>query len=774
MKRRPGRAVGQAKTENHEVPILPGNGLIHRWGCARFSSMKLHLLGGRRRSQATLVLLALFCLRAPSTAVSAPPVPSAGAQEAAAGKPEIRIVARNKEMTKDRIFASGDVEVHYKEFLLFADRVEFNPETRDVLAEGNVVIQVRNEVTRGEKVFFNLDTETGRVEKATGMIQPSILFAAESVERKTADVFTLNRARVTSCTQPVPRWGFSFSRANLKKGDYVEMWNAVLSVKKIPVFYLPYLRYPLEDRATGFLMPKVGYSRAKGFEYSQSFYLAIGRNMDATFGLDVYPTRGLGAGLEYRYLFPKGTGGQLNLYYFMFKKDAQGTAASPSSIIRLNHNQALPLGFTLAANVDFQTSFSFLQEFDDEFRRASVSNKSSQVFLARSWSHFNLSARVSRFETYFSQVDDSVVSTSLPQVNFNVFKVKLFSPFYFSLSGGYNSWQYGWRSEYRAGTERRSTNLTVSPTLSLPFTSVPWLTANTSVTANFVYYGQSLDLATSQVVEDPLFTKNVLVNLEVTGPVFYRIYYGRTGEPRLKNIIEPYIKYSYDSPIGQADRIVTPTGFYRYHQMSYGLTSRFLLKQGDRPTEIVAIGLGQTVYFSPESGPLRQFLVDGKPPRFSEITGSVRYYPKESFNLDAAAGYNPYYHNFSSLRLTATAGLKEDGRFLSLSWYKSMNSWIAGVDPALKALYNRHQVGATGGWRLPGMSLELMGEVDYNLQEKKLLYTAGQAIYHYQCLDFLVEVRVFYYRARPETQFKFSVGLGNIGRTSDLLGGFGF
>jgi LPS-assembly protein len=736
--------------------------------------MKVFLLRPRRRRLTVLASLAFLCLGAPSPPPFSQELASPGPQETVSAQPEIRIIARNKEMTKDRIFASGDVEIHYGEFRLFADRVEFNPETRDVLAEGNVVLQVRDEVTRAERVFLNLDTERGRIEKASGMIPPSIRFAADSIERRTTDFYGLNRARVTSCAQPIPRWEFSFSRANLKKDAYVEMWNAVFSVKKIPIFYLPYLRYPLEDRATGFLMPKVGYSGAKGFEYSQSFYLAIGRNMDATFGLDVYPTRGLGAGLEYRYLLPKGTGGQVNVYYFMFKKDAQGTAESPSSIIRISHNQALPLGFTLAANVDFQTSFSFLKEFDDEFRRASVSNKSSQVFLSRSWSRFNLSARVSRFETYFSELDDSIVSTSLPQVNFNVFKVRLFSPLYFSLSGGFNSWQYGWRSEYRAGTERRSSSLSVSPTLSLPFSSVPWLTANTSVTANFVYYGQSLDPATHQVVSDPLFTRNLVVKLDVIGPVLYRIFYGRAGEPRLKNIIEPYINYTYDSPVNQADQIVTPTGFYRYHQVSYGLTSRFLLKKDDRPVEVLSFGLGQTYYFSPESGPLKQFLVNGKPPRFSEITGTLRYYPKESFSLDAAAGYNPYYHNFSSLRLSATAGSKEDGRFLSLNWYKSLNSWIAGVDPALRALYNRHQIGGTGGLRLPGLSLELLGEIDYNLQEKKLLYTAAQAIYHYQCLDLLVEVRVFYYRTRPETQLKFSVGLGNIGRTSDILGGFGF
>jgi LPS-assembly protein len=732
--------------------------------------MKARFFGWKRHSLVLLLALAAFSLGPPSTRAVGAGRSSPGPQEA--GGAEVRIVARNKEITKERIFASGAVEIHYKEMRIFADRVEYGPETKDVLAEGNVVIQLPDEVVRAERAVFNLDTGRGKVEKSSGMIQPSFLFSADSIERKSEDVYDLNGARVTSCTQPVPRWDFSFSRAVLKKEISISMWNTVLRVKKIPVFYLPYLRYPLEDRATGFLMPQIGFSGPKGFLFSQSFYWAIARNMDATIGLDYYPSEGLGAGLQYRYLLAKGTGGQVDLYHFIFRKATEGTSSSPDSVIRLSHNQALPLGFTLAASVDYQTSFDFLREYDENFRQASVSNRTAQAYLSRSWSHFNVSARVSRFETYYSELDDSIVNTSLPQLNFNVFKVRIFSPLYFSMTGGFNDWRYGWRSQYRDGTERRSTALTASPSLSLPFSSIPWLTANTSVTANFAYYGESLVPGTSQIVDEPLFTKNVAVNLDLTGPVLYRIYYGRGGEPRLKNVIEPYLRYTYESPISQSDRVVTPYGFYRYHQMAYGLTSHFLLKRSDRPVEVLTFGLGQTYYFSPETGPLAAYPVDGKPPRFSEISGFLRFYPEERFSVDAAFGFNPYYHNLSTLRLTTTAGSKADGRFLSVNWYKSLNSWITGIDPELRDLYNRHQIGATGGWRFP--TLELQGEIDYNIQTQKLLYTAAQAIYHYQCLDFLFEVRVFYYRLSPETQFKFSIGLGNIGRTSSLLSGFGF
>ncbi|OGD13476.1 MAG: hypothetical protein A2V76_03685 [Candidatus Aminicenantes bacterium RBG_16_63_14] len=719
-----------------------------------------------------------FCLAAsivPAALFSQPPArPSPAVQTDPGGPAEVRILARNQERTKDRVFASGDVEIHYRELLLLADRVEYNVETKDVLAEGNVVAQAGGEVIRAERVLFNLETGRGTIENASGMIPPSILFEAETLERRQADLYSLKNARVTACTQPNPRWSFGLSRANLKKDEYLEMWDAVVRVKSVPVFYLPYLRYPLKERATGFLLPRIGFGGAKGLAVSQSFYWAIAPNMDATVGVDFYLSRGTGAGLEYRYLFPGGTRGDLNLYYFVYKRDAQGGKPGNSSIVRLNHTQALPFGFTLAANVDYQTSYSFLREFDNNFQRALVYNRTSQVYLTRSWRRFNLSARASRFETYFSQLDDANVTTSMPQINFNVFKTKLFAPLYFSLATSFTRWRYGWKSQYEAGTERRSTRLAVSPTLSLPFSSIPWLTATTSVTANLFYYGQSLDPESGGIVDEPLFTRNLVAGIEVVGPVLYRIFYGRDGQARLKNIVEPYVNYSYDSPTRRSDRIVTSYGFFRYHQMSYGVVSRFLFKSGDRAVEAFSLGLGQTVYFSPEDGPLSLFPVDGKPPRFSEITGTLRFYPQAKFSFDASAAYNPYYRNLSSLRLSATAGAKADGNFLTMSWFSSRNSWVTGVDPALIALYNRDQVGAFGGLRLPGLALDLQLEADYNIKERRLLYTGAQVTYHYQCVDVLVDVRVFYFRDRPDTQIRVSLGLGAIGKTLDFLGGFGF
>jgi len=712
----------------------------------------------------------------PVALFSQPAVPPKPAPQAAPEAPvEVRIVARSQERAGERVFATGDVEIRYGDFLLFADRVEYDLASKDVLAEGNVVIQSGRETIRSERARYNLDSGLGMIERASGLVAPSILFEAETLERKQAGLYGLKKARFTACTQPNPRWSFSLSKAKLRTDESIEMWDAVVRIKSVPVLYLPYLRYPLKERATGFLTPQIGFAGVKGLSFSQSYYWAMAPNMDVTIGVDFYLSRGTGAGLEYRYLFPGGTKGDLNLYYFIYKKEAGAARPGSSSIVRLDHTQALPLGFTLVANVDYQSSYAFLREFDNNFQRALSYTRTTQAYLSRSWKKFHLSARASRFETYFSQVDDSNVSTALPDITFNVFKTKLFAPVYFSLTSSLGRQQYGWKSEYDAGTERRSSRLAVRPSLSLPFSSIPWITATTTVTANLNYYGQSLDPETGGIVDEPLFTRNLVAAVEIVGPVFTRLFYGRDGGARLKNIIEPYVSYSYDSPTNASGRVVTAYGFFRYHQMSYGVTGRFLFKGADkRAVEVFSLGLGQTYYFSPEDGPLSHFQVDGRPPRFSEVAGTLRFYPQAKFSLDASVAYNPYYNSLSSLRLSATAGSKPEGDFLTVTWFSSRNSWVAGVDPELIALYNRDQVGAFGGVRIPGLDLDLRLEADYNVKDRRLLYTGAQLTYHYQCVDILVDVRVFHFRDRPDTQVRVSLGLGSIGQTLDFLGGFGF
>ncbi len=75
------------------------------------------------------------------------------------------------------------------------------------------------------------------------------------------------------------------------------------------------------------------------------------------------------------------------------------------------------------------------------------------------------------------------------------------------------------------------------------------------------------------------------------------------------------------------------------------------------------------------------------------------------------------------------------------------------------------------GLKLPKLNVDAVGEIDYNIAQKKLLYIAGSLVYHYQCIDFRLESRVFYFRDVPEFQFRFSFDLVGVGKSTDFLGG---
>jgi len=705
----------------------------------------------------------------PQTAPQIVPPEAVAPSPADTSAAKLVIKADYKERLDNKLTASGNVEIRYGEIILCADQVVFDETTKDALAVGHVSLIRPNEAFTADRFSLNLETGLGKAENVVGLVQPEYRYESTEVERKSPDLFSLGKSTITGCTQPVPRWKFSVSRADFQRDEYIKMWNPVLKIKDVPVLYLPYLKYPLrQDRATGFLIPRIGYSKRKGFTLSQQFYWAMARNMDATFSLDYYAAKGAGGGLEYRYLFAGGWGGQINAYYFVYRPSTAGVKGNNAIIFRWSHNQPLPGNINFVANVDYQNSFSFQREFDNNFARALVYNRSSQVYLTKSMGAANFSLRLSRFETTYPAWTYARIRQSLPQISFSLFKKKLLGPTYFSLSAGYNNWQYGYTSQFEKGTEVKSSVLSLSPKISLPFNEISWLSFDLSVSGNLNYYGNSLDPVSDKVVNQGFLSGNGAFSARMTGPVFYRIFDFGGSTTRLKHVIEPTITYRYDTPTVDSDRIVTTSGyFFHYHYIEYGLENQILVKSGDdRPREVLTWEIEQTFYLDANNSPLSRYtLDDGSIPRFSDITNKLRFFPMTSASLDVSMGYNTYKKALSSVRASAGLGDSSDDAYLAVSWYKSVNPYRGFTSTS------RHQIGLSGGAKIPGLQLEALGEFEYNLAAKKVLYTGLAAVWHYQCVDVKMNIRAFFFRETPEIQFQLSLGLGNIGSTSDFLGG---
>ncbi len=117
-------------------------------------------------------------------------------------------------------------------------------------------------------------------------------------------------AQFTTCPGDEPDWEISASRIKLDQEAGVGVArNAVLRFQNVPIFYTPWLNFPLDDRRkSGFLYPSLSTTSDNGFGMSIPYYWNIAPNMDATITPRIISTRGLGTGLEFRYLTQRSSG----------------------------------------------------------------------------------------------------------------------------------------------------------------------------------------------------------------------------------------------------------------------------------------------------------------------------------------------------------------------------------------------------------------------------------------------------------------------------------
>ena len=109
---------------------------------------------------------------------------------------------------------------------------------------------------------------------------------------------------LTTCPESNEIWRLDASKITLNhKTDRGSATNALLSVLDIPVFYIPYISFPIsDDRKSGFLTPTIGSSNESGFDSQVSYYINLASNRDATITPRLLSKRGTLFSSEFRYL----------------------------------------------------------------------------------------------------------------------------------------------------------------------------------------------------------------------------------------------------------------------------------------------------------------------------------------------------------------------------------------------------------------------------------------------------------------------------------------
>ena len=203
---------------------------------------------------------------------------------------------------------AGNVEFHYRDYILRADKVIYDRSTTEVQAEGHV------RVTGGPNdVLINADhgdmllnLHTARFYQVSG--SQGVRSSGRSVVYSTANPFLFSGrvliqtgegeyrivdGTMTNCRLPKPDWQLLSKSIALNNGE-ASAHNAVFRFLGVPLFYLPYLRHPTDDtgRESGILIPVLENSSIKGFVAGEEVYWVISRSMDMIVGSEFYSKRG--------------------------------------------------------------------------------------------------------------------------------------------------------------------------------------------------------------------------------------------------------------------------------------------------------------------------------------------------------------------------------------------------------------------------------------------------------------------------------------------------
>ncbi|MDY6823360.1 MAG: LPS assembly protein LptD [Thermodesulfobacteriota bacterium] len=692
--------------------------------------------------------------------------------------------------------ADGNVELTRQGKTLTADNVRFDQNSRQMTAEGHVVMTVGNDVLMGERMEMDMTAETGTIYRSTVFLAKNHFYIQGDRIRKTGpDSYAADRVSFTSCEPGKPAWQITGRNLNITVDGYGSLWNAALWAKKAPVFYVPYLFFPVKtERQTGLLVPRISYSERKWEVYEQPFYWAINESSDLTLYEYHMGRRGEKPGFEYRQAL--GPVSKLTLMADFFKDrkvnveegDEYGYGGDqwlrPNTDrywVRGKYDQALPGGFSVKADVDVVSDQDYLKMFQDGYTGYEAADeyfeetfgrdledetaitRTSSLTVSRSWEQFNLNAEFqwndNVIDRRWRENNEHTTVQRLPVMELDATKNTIFdTPLYYTME---NEYLYGYREDGVRGHR-----LDLYPRFYLPFQLSHYLSIEPSVGLRETIW--HIDQFNSDTHEDRRMSREIYdAQLDVSTE-FYRIFsLNPERGTKLRHAIVPQAVYTYTPHEDQGDYPAFDDATDRImedNQVTYSLTNTFMLRKPKstetkkdssglpaRPAyeyiEICRLLIEQTydINEAREDDP-DEWKRKGERRPFSPVFIELDITPKKYVTFEGDAEWCQYTNDW--LSYNAALDLSDSrGDSLFVEYRYALRS--------AETIYSRAELAV-------GDSLTLYADNERNLYDSQDIKTRAGCLYEASCWS----IDVMYTVEPDERQYAFVITLNG-------LGGFG-
>ncbi|HEY1161407.1 MAG TPA: LPS assembly protein LptD, partial [Terracidiphilus sp.] len=591
-----------------------------------------------------------------STAQLPPPLPDDPSQEILpVAQPEpappvgvpVHIEALRQTRVGDALTLAGDVVVHYRDYILRADKAIYHQSTTELEAEGHVQVAggPNDVLINADRGDMRLNMHTARFFNVTG--SQGIRAAGRSVVYSTANPFLFSGrvllqlgegnyrvvdGSMTNCNLPRPDWQVISRSIELANSDATTR-NSIFEFLGLPIFYFPWLRHPVADtgRESGILIPVLSNSSIKGFIVGEQIYWVINRSMDMIVGSEYYSKRGWAPNGDFRYKGP-GLDHLIVRWNALLDRGVEqqvGATITPGSarpagdarpadlipgpvgtelvnqggvdVVALGRKDLSP-ETRVAGNVEFLSSYVYRLVFNDNYSQAVSSEVASDLSLTHAHKGFIPSVSVDRFQTFANSTNgDEARILHLPNLRYDVLDRPLSaSSLFWGLA---SSLDYLNRSEPQFHA-RNVGRVDFYPHLFLPLAAGGWSVVPEVALRDTFYSGsQTPDLTgarsgTPTISHDALNRSDVEASVDIRPPALERDFALTAWNRQLRHVIEPELTYRFVGGIGPEARnvllvdttdIATDT-----NEVGLSVTQRFYLRptapQPCAPDDVEASG----------------------------------------------------------------------------------------------------------------------------------------------------------------------------------------
>ncbi len=381
--------------------------------------------------------------------------------------------------------------------VLTADTASANSNTGDVEADGNVHIQFGDQLWVGEHIYYNFYTHVMRSEQFRLGHTPVFAGGAKLTGTETNRTYIARQAFVTTDDYAEPAYEIRASTIKVIPGEKVQMWNAIVYVEGVPVFYFPFYERSLHVRANNFTTTP-GYRSIYGAYLLNTYNWYLGNAADGKIHLDYRDRRGPAFGPDVN--LHLGRWGEATLQYY-YQHDTQpnistniypafGNIPQDRQRIYLGWQATPATNLNLKALVNYQTDPLFIHDF---FESTFTGDAQPITFLEANkyWRNWSLDAlSTPRLDNFFSQIE------RLPDVKLTGFRQQVFdTPLYYdseSSAGWYRAYSANATNGLYPGTNgifaASAARADTYHQITLPWTFFHWLNVTPRVGGRLTYY----------------------------------------------------------------------------------------------------------------------------------------------------------------------------------------------------------------------------------------------------------------------------------------------